>query len=449
MPSDHKLADCLLMPYSQSIPHTLTDQVLATQPTKFVFFLFIISLVTACDQSTPKQGPTSWVARNNAFSLQLLKQSINMPDNHQKNVLVSGPSITTVGSMLWLGSTGSTQHELAQTLFGSDHISTPALCQFYGTQHAPDTFIKKANALWIKTNIKVKATYQEQVKQCMHTDIHAGIDAHTINAWVDKKTDGMIKHVITPPELQNAIMVLTNALSFKGTWAHAFDPHRTQLKAFWSHNIQPNERLKPSMTRTMAIDGKKGYQYTENKRWQVLSIPFKDKHQHMVFLLPKACDTLPHPHCQLEEQLQKMDGHTLDNLVHTLKPLTNNSTIHIEIPKFTFNNKHNLIPTLKLMGIHSVFSPEDADFSPMFNKSTYGKKPYIQVFKQINHIAIDEQGAKAAAVTVATIGLSAVAYPTAPQSHVIRFVANHPFAFIVNDAQGQVLFVGRYAGPKH
>jgi serpin B len=55
----------------------------------------------------------------------------------------------------------------------------------------------------------------------------------TINAWVEKKTNGKIKDLISQGVLDSMTrLVLTNAIYFKGNWARQFKENRTQDAPF-------------------------------------------------------------------------------------------------------------------------------------------------------------------------------------------------------------------------
>jgi serpin B len=51
--------------------------------------------------------------------------------------------------------------------------------------------------------------------------------AKAINAWVEDKTEQMIKVLVTPMDVLHARLVLVNAIYFKGIWQDQFDPAAT------------------------------------------------------------------------------------------------------------------------------------------------------------------------------------------------------------------------------
>jgi serpin B len=397
--------------------------------------------ITACDQKKHSITSHTWIERNNAFSLRIFKQIIK-DDSTNHNLLIAGPSISTVGSMLWLGSERTTKQQLASTLFGTTDIDSDDLCQFYQQHSNTDTNIKQANAIWINPKHQLTPAYKREAKSCMAVDLfNDTIEASKVNAWAKRNTDGMITNLISPGDIKNAAMVLANTLFFKGQWQTAFDPSQTKLDAFWPRNIQANERLAPDEVNTMSALSDH-YQYTANKRWQVLAMPFKDNKQQMVVFLPQACQA---PRCQLAEQLHDMSFDTFKGLLTALKPLPPRTQIRLQMPSFSFEDEHQLIGPLESMGIHDLFSPNKADLSRMLITPRHSAKPYVSLFKQKSKIIVNEQGAKAAAATSAVIGLTAVREDNPPK--IIGFNANHPFMFMITDQQGQVLFIGRYSGP--
>jgi len=61
----------------------------------------------------------------------------------------------------------------------------------------------------------------------------------TINAWVEDQTQHMIKEPLQEGDLKPGdVLVLTNAVYFKGDWAFQFDRQRTQDAPFWINKSQ-------------------------------------------------------------------------------------------------------------------------------------------------------------------------------------------------------------------
>ena len=110
--------------------------------------------------------------------------------------------------------------------------------------------------------------------------------------------------------------------------------------------------------------------------------------------------------------------------------------IPIYLPRFSFTSRFDLKAALSDLGMPSAFADGQADFSGMDGSHDISIGAVIhQAF-----VLVNEEGTEAAAATV-VIG------PTS--APVSEFRADHPFLFLIRDAQtGSLLFLGRVADPR-
>ena len=115
--------------------------------------------------------------------------------------------------------------------------------------------------------------------------------------------------------------------------------------------------------------------------------------------------------------------------------------------RFQFETKYFMVQDLADLGMPTAFTPGidmggKADFSGMTgNKELNIDEIIHQAFVEVN-----EEGTEAAAAT-AVIMVALTAVPTII-SRPIRFNANHPFVFIIQDRNtGNILFMGRVSDP--
>jgi len=116
-------------------------------------------------------------------------------------------------------------------------------------------------------------------------------------------------------------------------------------------------------------------------------------------------------------------------------------TIHWQVPKFEVTNKFDAKTMERVitdLGAGIIFDVETADFSDIC--SMEGVKPYVDSVEQEATIAIDENGAVAAAYTKVEVGDGCADAPP-QEEEVLDFILNRPFLFIV-ESQGVPLFVG-------
>jgi serpin B len=251
----------------------------------------------------------------------------------------------------------------------------------------------------------------------------------TINDWAADVTNNKITEVISPDTInEQTRLMLTNAVYFKGEWAHAFDVEDTSPEKFF---LTPDKSIEVPM---MSQRGEFGYAHADGVR--VLVMPYRGDELSMVCILPDKKDGL----AELESRL---DGKTLSQW--TASAVGNTVELPVEIPKFKFENAHDLEPALAAMGITAAFDSATADFSRIDGvKPVAGavNRLFVDQVFQNALIDVNEEGTEAAAVTTMTVTESKEVRE-AP-----RFRADHPFLFLIQENEtGLILFIGRVVDP--
>jgi serine protease inhibitor len=114
------------------------------------------------------------------------------------------------------------------------HVQAEVITPLRG---APDVRLTVANALWGRKDVRLEASFLRSAHDNYDADV-ASLDLSTpeaitrINAWVDSATHGKISDVLSDPLPDNAALVLTNAVYFKGRWATRFDAATTRPRPF-------------------------------------------------------------------------------------------------------------------------------------------------------------------------------------------------------------------------
>ena len=109
------------------------------------------------------------------------------------------------------------------------------------------------------------------------------------------------------------------------------------------------------------------------------------------------------------------------------------------MPRFEIVSDIDLIDVLEPMGIKSAFTTS-ADFSNMSNASLF-----VFMMKQKAKIEVNEDGAKASAVTISMVGDTSPGPPR--QYEKAEFHANRPFLyFILEESTRSIFFIGTYCG---
>ncbi|MCK5000924.1 MAG: hypothetical protein KAS23_15385 [Anaerohalosphaera sp.] len=343
------------------------------------------------------------------------------------NMFFSPYSISTALGMTWAGTRGDTETKFADTM----HYPLPQV-----RQHSVFAILEKqlntggansgyqlsvANSLWGQIGEPFRKDFLELtnkyygagIRELDFTSSESAEKARQIiNGWVEKKTKDKIKELIAEGLVDDAILVLTNAIYFKGDWNIQFDKKNTKDRPF---NISPDEKAQVQM---MYL--KDDFKYWGDKQLQVIELPYKGEHLSMIVLLPKEIDGID----KLEKQL------TVDNLNGWLGNLRKQE-VSILLPKFKITwGTIELVNILKEMGL-----PLKGDYTGISDDA----KLYISNILHKAFVAVDEKGTEAAAAT-------AVVMKRTSMGPVFR--ADRPFVFMIRDNRsGSLLFMGRVTNP--
>ena len=166
--------------------------------------------------------------------------------------------------------------------------------------------------------------------------------------------------------------------------------------------------------------------YGQDDTCSVMRLPFGNGAYGMYVLMPVEGVTTTDMIQGMT--IQDLNAH-LDNIYK--------AEVDILLPKFETSSDTELIKTLTAMGITSAFNPYSADFSNMSNASLYVSK-MLQKAK----IEVNEDGAKAAAVTIA--GYTYTSYIPTPR---VDFHATRPFLYLIRaESTKSIFFIGTYWG---
>ncbi|MCD6226904.1 serpin family protein [Candidatus Micrarchaeota archaeon] len=371
------------------------------------------------------------VDANNRFAIDLYKRySMN-----NENVFFSPYSISSAMAMVYEGANGQTADEIKTVFYYPDNSTSMRLgyAKIYNTLNKPSNNyeLSTANALWIQKNYHIEQNYLNVINKyyggkVTNLDFKSDTEGSrkTINSWVEEQTNDKIKNLLPTGSITPATrLVLTNAIYFKGKWVKQFDPKDTQKKDFF---VSPSKTVDVDM---MSLTGEQ-FNYTEDNDVQVLELPYDSDMNNnklsMLIILPKNKSGLS----SVEQSL------TL-NKINQWRSGLSKTKVDVSFPKFKMETEYTLNNDLADMGMPTAFIPGAADFSGMTgNKDLFISKVVHKAFVEVN-----EEGTEAAAATGVGM-LMTVAVP-----EVKIFNANHPFIFIIQDDNGEILFMGRVSNP--
>ena len=101
----------------------------------------------------------------------------------------------------------------------------------------------------------------------------------TINDWVRKQTKEKIEKIVDDIIEPDTIMYIINALYFKGSWTHKFDPKLTQEELFFLEDGTEKSCF-------MMFQSDQEYPYYEGENFQAVSLPYGKGRLSMVLFLP-------------------------------------------------------------------------------------------------------------------------------------------------------------------
>ena len=346
------------------------------------------------------------------------------------NVFFSPLSISTAFSIAYEGAKENTASQIQQ-VFGFEEDDSKRHQKvsdvISGLSHEDDWYkLQVANALWVKEGYQLKQDYVDTVKTHYFStvdnmDFITDEGVNRINDWVKQKTNDKILDILDPESTDElTAMVITNAVYFKGKWGLEFNPSNTSEQQFWTD--KDNSVMVPLMREPAAM-----YNYAETDSIQALELNYLGGDVSMIILLPKEKDGLQ----SLEQSIDNEMFNSVKNSM-MMEPLT------VQIPKFEFETKYNLINSLKDLGIRDAFDKNNADFHGITDKQIYLDKAVHKAFVNVN-----EEGTEAAAIT-ALVGR----FSSGPPEPVAEFIADRPFMFMIQEKEtGEILFMGRVTDP--
>ncbi|XP_070603239.1 leukocyte elastase inhibitor-like [Erythrolamprus reginae] len=357
--------------------------------------------------------------------------------DHGNNLFFSPLSIYSALLMVSLGARHNTEKQMLKVLSVSkDETVHQRFEKLISDLNKPDAnySLCLVNRLFGETSYDFRASFIESIQRFYHAGLEklnfkqASEDSRRhINDWVKEKTSGKIQDLLAPGIIDPLTkLVSVNAIYFKGNWADQFDKNNTQEQPFW---INKNESKPVQM---MFISTKYNVAYIPDYRTSVLEIPYTDKKMSMTILLPDQIEDNSTGLEKLEREI------THEKLMDWINPKNMFlRKVDLSLPKFKLEEKYDLKPILRSMGMTDAFDEGKADFSGM---STNNDLVISEIVHQ-SFVEVDEEGTEAAAATgvITVVKTAALA---------IKFKSDHPFIFVIKDrSTNRILFMGKYASP--
>jgi serpin B len=344
------------------------------------------------------------------------------------NLFLSPASLRVALAMVYAGARGETASQMARALgFAPDVAATgdyfAGLLKDWNAGVDPKVKLRVVNRLWGQKDLRFVPDFtgvlgKRYAAPLERLDFAHAADAsrRKINAWVDARTEHLIKDLLQPGDVDGSTrVVLTNAIYFKGAWASPFAKTATTTGAF--HVAAGKDVAAPLMHK----EGR--FAYAETPEAKFLALPYGTAGMSMLVVLPQAT-------FGLDDVERSLGASLFDEAVSSMRT----TQVEVTLPKVTTTRRASLKSALGAMGMPLVFT-ESADLTGMAE----GKLHVDDVFQKA-FVNVDETGTEAAAATGAV-----VTYTSAIAAH--PFVADHPFVYAIRDRAGNLLFMGRLADP--
>ena len=171
------------------------------------------------------------------------------------------------------------------------------------------------------------------------------------------------------------------------------------------------------------------YAYVEYEGIKGVSLPYKGEEVAMKIFIPVEDDG------DITELFGALSDTEKQHLLDKLDTCGKEELTRLTIPKFTMEKAIEDLPgILRDMGMESAFDPNNANFDVI------AADLYVSQVLHKAKIEVDEEGTKAAAVTV-IVGNGATAIM---EPEYYEFIADRPFIYVLQDTKtGMILFMGR------
>ncbi|XP_034556301.1 serpin peptidase inhibitor, clade F (alpha-2 antiplasmin, pigment epithelium derived factor), member 2b [Notolabrus celidotus] len=342
------------------------------------------------------------------LGVQLLQNLETTPE--QPNVIISPFSIALALSQLALGAVNETHEMLMHHLHGN------TLTCYHESLHHILSHLRNnlqiATRIFLRQGFEPKQQFANESQRLYDSEPAVLESLEQINTWVEEATNGRMTDFLSalPP---NLLVMLINAVHFKGEWRARFDPRFTSRGVFYLDDksmvdVEVMEDAKHPLS--LFIDNELDA--------QVASFPFQ-KSMSLLVVMPMTGQV------NMSSLTAKLNVSDLYNR------LPKQRAVQVKVPKFKLEYGQELQDVFTKLGLGEMFSsPNLADMAdgPLLVSSVMHK----------SSMEINEEGAEAAAAT--TVVISRASNPV--------FHLTQPFFFALIDEKTQVpIFMGVINNP--
>jgi len=371
---------------------------------------------------------------NNRFALDFYRTLRSSSMYSGSNIIFSPYSISSAFAITCEGARGKTKDEI-RSVFAfpkndtARRLGYAGVCDELNNANASYT-LRTATALWAEKTHPFLPDYVRTAGQyyganTTNLDLSGQPEesAAIINRWIEYQTENRIKNLVSTSDVSPAILVITNAIYFKGDWGTPFTKDATTPEVF---QVSSGKSVTTPMMHRDSLD--ELLPYGETDTFQVLELPYQHgagKKLSMIIILPKG------------ENINVVEDHLDLQQIATIRGTLVPHRVIVSLPKFSLGTTYNLAGPLRDMGMPTAFG-SGADFSGM--DGTGGS--YIGTAVHKVFVEVNEEGTVAAAATAVAV------WEVSTRQTPVTFRAGHPFIFLIQDTEsGNILFMGRVVDP--
>jgi serpin B len=361
------------------------------------------------------------IKSENTFSFDIFNEVLKSK-GEPSNILISPLSISFALSMATNGADGATFDAMMNALRVKD-MSIDALNVSYKNLTGALLSVDKrvniniANSVWTENDFKVKSPFTGILTnyyraEARSFDIDDPSAPQKMNQWIEDKTNGLIKEMIDRLD-DNTVMLLINAIYFKGKWKFQFDEKSTTHLPFYKSD--GSEPEVPVMRQT------EEFKIYVGEGFMVAELPYGQGNFVMDIILPDQKNGLA-------STIAMTDQANFESWISQMFT----RKVNLYLPRFKYGFKKQLNDVLTAMGMGIAFT-DNADFSKISDLDLLINSVTHQAFIETN-----EEGTEAAAATVVNVGVTSIG-PDQP----VTFKADHPFIYLIRETKtNSILFMG-------
>jgi serine protease inhibitor len=372
------------------------------------------------------QNQVALIESGNSFAFDIFMKVLKSAGENE-NVMISPLSISYALSMTLNGADGVTRDSMLKALRVNGITPDEINNSYKNLTEALLSVDKRvlmtiANSVWIEKNFTVKKSFTDILTdfydaESKSFDINDASAPDKINVWIEDKTNGLIKEMVDKLD-ENTVMLLINAIYFKGKWKSQFDKSKTEELPFYKQG--------GTQTNVPMMKQKTDFSVFEGNDFVMAEFPYGQGNFVMDVILPNEQSSFNSTLAMVTDA----------NYKNWISQMTKRET-DLSFPRFKYGFKKKLKEVLTDMGMGIAFT-DDADFSNITDL-------YDLLINEVTHqsfIETNEEGTEAAAATVVEIGVTSA--PPAP----LVLKLDHPFIYIIREATtNTIIFMGKVADP--